>query len=715
MLLFRRAHFTNFRILRDLELEFSTDEAKPLTVIRGENESGKTSILWAMQWAFFGDAVLPDEGKEFRLHPLDWEASDGRCVISVEIDFETEAEEDGVGTGLPRRYLVNRQCVEELRAGGGFVRHSAMVTLQEVTDQGMTPKDHPELHLATMFPKELNEVFFTDGARVLSFTGAELSQTTKRKRVQDAIRALLGLDLLQDAVKHVKNAQDDLNSQLKQTADDVKLQEITDQIGKRGKELAGFEEQLRLADEGVANVEIYHRETHGKLEAALTKGNKDELARELRDVRAAMVRHRDQLDLLKTQRSELFKDEGLAAGLLHKQLAAAHEKLADMKERALIPRSFLPIIEDRIAAGTCICGTPLIAGSPYLEHLQHLKTEQNQSDAVSSRLSELVPAARRLNTPANSGGAWLARVQSLLQIQANEENGLRESQTRYRELELTIKGLPDTDVVQLKEQLADLSNNKDRFVSQKATAGANIARLKRELEALTQEQNTYMKMKTKYRRQRAQLLATQDIGFILGSAYTAIQATKISAVAERMNEYFLEMIGSSEEHGIIQRAEINSDFDIIVSGPKGHQLDPDHDLNGASRRALTLAFILAVTTVSGVTAPSVIDTPISELSGPVRSEVLRITASLSRQLILFLTGADIHGVESIIDSYAGKVITITNSTHYPHFLVNDPHSANIAALACPCSHREYCGLCERLGDNLDSSLHSRKPAMGVSA
>lgn len=48
-----RAEFENFRLLRHLELDFSTDGAKPLTVIRAENESGKTTILNALQWALY--------------------------------------------------------------------------------------------------------------------------------------------------------------------------------------------------------------------------------------------------------------------------------------------------------------------------------------------------------------------------------------------------------------------------------------------------------------------------------------------------------------------------------------------------------------------------------------------------------------------------------------------------------------------------------------
>ena len=133
-----------------------------------------------------------------------------------------------------------------------------------------------------------------------------------------------------------------------------------------------------------------------------------------------------------------------------------------------------------------------------------------------------------------------------------------------------------------------------------------------------------------------------------------------------MNSVFLEMIGADPEQGaIIQRAEISRDFDIIVYGPSDRTLNPDRDLNGASRRALTLAFILALTKVSEVEAPNVIDTPLGMTSGFVKRSILRTAVRESTQLILFLTHDEIAGCEEIIDEAAGMVFTLTNPTHYP--------------------------------------------------
>ena len=186
---------------------------------------------------------------------------------------------------------------------------------------------------------------------------------------------------------------------------------------------------------------------------------------------------------------------------------------------------------------------------------------------------------------------------------------------------------------------------------------------------------------------------------VLQSAYERITNEELQKVSERMNSIFLEMIGADPEQGaIIRRAEISRDFDIIVYGPNDRTLNPDRDLNGASRRALTLAFILALTKVSEVEAPNVIDTPLGMTSGFVKRSILRTAVRESTQLILFLTHDEIAGCDEIIDEGAGVVFTLTNPAHYPKMLVNDPGVVERKVLRCACDHRNECQRCQRRPD-----------------
>ena len=78
--------------------------------------------------------------------------------------------------------------------------------LFKLEERGTSPVEEPESLIAAELPPELREVFFTDGDRALSFIEADIALSTKRERVQRAIRSLLGLGVIEDAIGHVRKS-----------------------------------------------------------------------------------------------------------------------------------------------------------------------------------------------------------------------------------------------------------------------------------------------------------------------------------------------------------------------------------------------------------------------------------------------------------------------------------------------------------------------------
>ena len=128
---------------------------------------------------------------------------------------------------------------------------------------------------------------------------------------------------------------------------------------------------------------------------------------------------------------------------------------------------------------------------------------------------------------------------------------------------------------------------------------------------------------------------------------------------------------------------------------------PPTEINGASRRILALSFVLGLCRVSRTLAPLVADSLLNFLSGSVRTNTLRITAETASQPILLLTGSDLeskHEVE-LVARYAGMTYTLTGQwQHTAHGgdVVNLTDARQVS-LICPCGPREFCNVCERLG------------------
>ena len=82
-------------------------------------------------------------------------------------------------------------------------------------------------------------------------------------------------------------------------------------------------------------------------------------------------------------------------------------------------------------------------------------------------------------------------------------------------------------------------------------------------------------------------------------------------------------------------------------------------------------------------------------SALVRRSLLEYAAENSTQLVMFLTGSEVQGVEDILDRYAGRTYTMTFTDHYPKQLVNDPETGRLETLLCDCDYYSSCRLCER--------------------
>ena len=122
----KRAHIKNFKLLEDVELRFSLERDRPLTMIRAENGSGKTSVLYALLWAFFGERGLPLSGEALRLTSTACQAG-VPVEVSVQVDFQLMSE-----SGSPAEFQLLRVCQETPGEGDSVNRSDDVMRLFRV-------------------------------------------------------------------------------------------------------------------------------------------------------------------------------------------------------------------------------------------------------------------------------------------------------------------------------------------------------------------------------------------------------------------------------------------------------------------------------------------------------------------------------------------------------------------------------------------------------
>ena len=115
-----------------------------------------------------------------------------------------------------------------------------------------------------------------------------------------------------------------------------------------------------------------------------------------------------------------------------------------------------------------------------------------------------------------------------------------------------------------------------------------------------------------------------DLLALARNTLSTLEMDYVYRVSTRMQTLFLEIVGSdpSSDGTVFKGARVGEDFNIVIESHNDRTLDPDFELNGASQRALTLAFIWAAMQVADVTAPRIIDTPLGMVAGGVKSRMV---------------------------------------------------------------------------------------------
>lgn len=700
------ASIQNFRLLKDVKLSFSANSDKPLTVVRAANETGKTTCLTALTWCLYGSSTLPNKG-EYVLFPSDEVKNGKRSIeVSVEISFELEhaikIHKEPISI-VRSQYRMKRTCIEEAPVNGKPQRSNEIVDLWKITPSGTERVIDSEVSTLVnkALPQSLKDVYFTDGDRAMSFIEAAASQGVKRRRVTNAIESLLGLKVLENTISHLNTVANQFSKEIDNKDYKAELERLTDRITSYTEDIEENQKILEEANEKILEIEKEVETKKRQIEQALTLGDKDALVVKKRRLQSEIRSVETTVDESFKSLLQLVSDEEVSNAILSSRIKDAKQLLNQMNEVQQLPRISVPILEEILDQEKCFCGTDLDNSSAEsVQRRSYIKETikaSRESDKVQTAATSLFYGIRSTQTD-DSGKKWCDRYANKFRITQSAQKTLINLQQELDELDDQIAQIDDTELQKLREQQDNLNRSLQSYQDRRSVSNSKIEHYQ---SLLNDAQEELQKVRRKLGKLDNSTLHW-DIALhtkqIFEDIVTVLRLEELKKVSSEMNRIFLSMIGADSNNPdfqLIQGAELTDEFDIVVYGPNKHILNPDQDLNGASRRAITLAFILALTKVSQVEAPNIIDTPLGMMSGYVKQSVLLRTIEEGSQVILFLTHDEIRGVEEIIDKYAGSIFTLTNPAHYPKMLKHKPSSFENGIIRCECNHRSHCEACER--------------------
>lgn len=238
----------NFRQYKDLQIvEFSCDKEKNVTVILGDNTSGKTTLIQAFNWCLYGTTSF--KTKEL----INTETFTSMGLLQTEnVSVEVELHHEG------RLYVIRRtQSIAKMEHEKASCTGSVLKVEYKEENGEMQEISASECQntINKILPEALSGYFFFDGEHV--------SEINSKGNVVSAVRGLMGLETISETVDHFSPKKtnsvisklnkeldighDQKSKQLKDDLDDAKnrLQNLEGRVGEVKEEIAYFENRKK--------------------------------------------------------------------------------------------------------------------------------------------------------------------------------------------------------------------------------------------------------------------------------------------------------------------------------------------------------------------------------------------------------------------------------------------------------------------------------------
>ena len=642
-MLIKSLKMQNFRQFKGITaVDFSCDPEQNVTIILGDNTFGKTTLLQAFNWCFY-ETVTFDNNPDFLLNlEVANEMNNGDtetvpveiCVIHNGVDYvisrsQTYSCANGKVTGMKKAQVKVSYKQED-----GQMESVRATEVQKVIEN--------------ILPQDLSTYFFFDTERVRSIS--------TRKDVADAVKGLLGLSIMDTAIKHIgtKGNKKTVLGKLYGAMDldgDEKARGALDMIQSSEAKREAIKTQIDTCASQIGQYEV----------------RKEQLDDILRDNQTTATLQKKKEDLerrLSTERSTLestislfFKDfsKGSLQMFAQPLLGQANDFLAAIKIDDKGVRDLTaPTILELLKRGRCICGTELCEGNDAYNHLMeelNYVPPESIGNTVRHYREKLSSFSRDADHIFES---LTSRYQEIYRSKAR----IQEWEDELADISIQIKGKDnmkkyETELIDVKSRLRDLNAKKERLIRDDATLKSEIERYKKVYDSLiaVSGKNKETMLLIKY---------AEEILDWLSSTYKEKEAFIREALEMKVNNIFEQMY-----HGL----SIDQKYQVTLLTTIEDKEVAAGESEG-SNRVKSFAFIAGLVALakeklianageegfnlSSEPYPLVMDAPFSNADETHTANISKVLPEIAEQVIMFVMQKDWRYAEPVMATRVGK-------------------------------------------------------------
>lgn len=650
---------TNFRQFKDEKIQFAIDKNQNVTLIMGDNGSGKTSLAQAFFWCFYGtnsfqDKILLNRFVANNMIPNQKE------MVCVRVYLEHKQEE----------YCVVRQQEYTKQYNDSLKPQNSILAISKKDKNGNrmwlgTGKTESLKNIELtntindIMPQDLSKYFFFDGEKIETLS-KEISSGRKSNNFVEAVNSLTGLKATRNALNH-------LNPKLKGSVigkledeyiggSDRRIAELTEEIKRLKSEWQSADDDINGADESIKSNDLYIEELENKIktyaEAENLQRTKTIRQNELKEHKwrkyQSLSRIYDNLN-----RDNLF-DRFICEWPVKEALVILSNSDVSGKD---IPKLHGDTIKYLLKQKQCICGTILEENSKEWKVLENL-------------INYLPP-----ESISTSIGNFIKRMKDKYQEKVYLLNDARSDFASILTLDEQISQcLEEIDEIDKKLNGKDVSREVNRLNKLISTTKINTVQLRNNKSALEKRIGGFSVSIQSKETERDTLAkkSSQNASIALAKKYA-------EALYDKFNvEYTAKEIKTKAN----LQAYINENFKKFFNGSITLQIDDNYavkvsvndkfnslETSTAQGIAVIFAFLAAIIRIAkensaNETYPVVMDAPLSTLDNQRIKIVCDTLPQIADQVIIFIKDTDGKVAEQYFGNAIGRRLTFDKISDY---------------------------------------------------
>ena len=419
----------NFRQFRNEYIEFAQgSDGKNVTIIIGDNGTGKTTFAQAFFWCMYGETEFSDKNMLNKLVAAEMKpGQESKVQVTLKLTH------GNVSYTLMREQTYRKDYSNRIK-GDNTVFDIAIKDANGNTSY--VKKTLCEGEVKSILPKELSRYFFFDGERIEKMS-KDISTGKKATDFAEAVKGLLGLNAMFSAIQHfnprIKNSVINSYESSYSAGSNTKIQEYT--------------RTIEHCKEEISRIDVRLEELENQIEQATSR--KAEKVEEIKQYAEGEELQRQKEKLLqrietaKASRSTVIKEISrsfnanmssfFSASLILRSLNFLSGKDFAGKD---IPFMHAKTIEYLLKQKVCICGTHLDEGSvPYNKVKELIDFLPPQS--ISTTISDFKKESKRR---ANSRQDLFSDVRDKLAVISKQDEDLIEMNDDLHAIEGKLSG-----------------------------------------------------------------------------------------------------------------------------------------------------------------------------------------------------------------------------------------------------------------------------------